>query len=215
MERYKFPPMLGPSSRHSEGSRQWAECLGNEIEYKVDRAAERGVDELIPLIKKVLSAATPPWEVWPEPPCKSIDAFFQLCTGRTYDQIWCMIKYYKEDNDLSRSLDVSRANEQATTVQAGGDKKSNRIIHNDIMNDRKVIQGTGRVYLLRRIAREAPAVLAAYEQGEYKSVRAAADAAGIPRLTQTSKLRSAWKKATVEQRAEFIKMIQGENDGRV
>jgi hypothetical protein len=39
--------------------------------------------------------------------------------------------------------------------------------------------GNSKSYLLRRIARDAPEVLADYEHGKYKSVRAAAKAAGI------------------------------------
>lgn len=39
--------------------------------------------------------------------------------------------------------------------------------------------GTGAAYLLRRLARDFPDILIAYERGEYRSVRAAAKAAGI------------------------------------
>jgi hypothetical protein len=39
--------------------------------------------------------------------------------------------------------------------------------------------GNNSEYLLRRLARDAPAILKAYEDGKYKSVRAAAKAAGL------------------------------------
>ena len=37
VERYHFPPMLGPASDQPEGSYEWGECYGNELDYHVDR----------------------------------------------------------------------------------------------------------------------------------------------------------------------------------
>jgi hypothetical protein len=47
-----------------------------------------------------------------------------------------------------------------------------------------------------------------YEAGEFKSVRAAAIAAGIVKVpTVIDKLRAAWKKATKEERLAFLEEI--------
>jgi|HubBroStandDraft_6_1064221.scaffolds.fasta_scaffold142654_6 hypothetical protein len=91
MKRYKFPPMLGPASAHPEGSREWAECLGNELDYRAERAVAYAVDDLLAVVDKAMSAEIPPWTVWPDPPCGSADAYFRLCTGLSYEQI-CVLK---------------------------------------------------------------------------------------------------------------------------
>jgi hypothetical protein len=67
-----------------------------------------------------------------------------------------------------------------------------------------------RSSLLRRLARDAPDVLDAFERGEHKSARAAAIAAGILKPpTPLADLRRAWKKASAEQRATFRESICG------
>jgi hypothetical protein len=68
--------------------------------------------------------------------------------------------------------------------------------------------GTGAEYLLRRLSRMDGDWLKRYEAGEFKSVRAAAIAAGIVKVpTVIDKLRAAWKKATKEERLAFLEEI--------
>lgn len=198
--------MLGPASAHPVGTPEWAECLGNELDYMIERANDHGVEGLVPLIRVAITASTPPWKVWPRPPCDTPDTYFELCTGLNYKQLWEFINTLKEDHGLARSLDVVRE----TNARGAGRPRKDRNIPYDVRNISTDGQdgGNSRSYLLRRIGIKAPEILAAWERGEYKSVRAAADAAGIPRLTKTSILRSAWKKASAEERAEFIRMIE-------
>ena len=51
MERYHFAPMLGPASHQAEGSYDWAECYGNELDYHVERLADE-VDRFAEIIGK-------------------------------------------------------------------------------------------------------------------------------------------------------------------
>jgi hypothetical protein len=71
-------------------------------------------------------------------------------------------------------------------------------------------QGAGSAYLLRRIARmkDGEAILERYDRGEFKSVRAAADAAGIPRDTTLAELRRAWRRASENEKNAFLAELQ-------
>ena len=84
MERYHFPPMLGPASRQAEGSYEWAECYGNELDYHVESLADE-VDRFAGIIGKLVAADPPLWTIFPKPPCRT-DAFFRLCGGMTQEQ---------------------------------------------------------------------------------------------------------------------------------
>jgi hypothetical protein len=69
--------------------------------------------------------------------------------------------------------------------------------------------GNGAAYLSARIARDRPDVLARMKAGEFKSVRAAAVAAGIVRAkTPLDALHAAWRKATAAQRRQFLEAVR-------
>jgi hypothetical protein len=70
--------------------------------------------------------------------------------------------------DLQRLMEAERAEEEGERITRG-----RPVIHNDIMNS-KAEQGTSSTYLLRSLARKSLETLAAYERGEFRSVRAAA-----------------------------------------
>lgn len=59
--------------------------------------------------------------------------------------------------------------------------------------------------LSARLAQEFPDIYEAYMRGEYRSIRAAAEAAGLvkPSNDPLQRLKSNWKKATAKQRKEF------------
>jgi hypothetical protein len=101
------------------------------------------------------------------------------------------------DPDDKRLMQTALAEAQAKTVKPGAH-------HDQIM----MKQGKSAEYLLRRIAKEAPEILPRYEAGEFKSVAAAARAAGI-KVGQSplQKLRSAWKAASLEEREIFAAEI--------
>jgi hypothetical protein len=128
----------------------------------------------------ILGERTKPWEVWPEgSPCGTFDAFFPLCCGRSYEQIRALIADYLGDVDLTRKLDAAKDRADAK-VRKQGVRTDLSEHHDNIMKSR---QGTDQHYLRRRLARDHPKVLAAYERGKYPSVRAAAIAAGHPPAT--------------------------------
>jgi hypothetical protein len=85
MERYHFAPMLGPASHQAEGSYDWAECYGNELDYHVERLADE-VDRFAEIIGKLVAADPPPWTIFPKRPCRTADAFFRLCGGMSQEQ---------------------------------------------------------------------------------------------------------------------------------
>jgi len=69
--------------------------------------------------------------------------------------------------------------------------------HDDVMN---LGQGNQVAYLLRRLARERPDLLNAFERGEFKSARAVDIAAGIVKPpTALDILRRTWAKASPDE----------------
>jgi hypothetical protein len=86
MNRYHFPPMLGPASGKPEGSYEWAECYGNELDYHVERLADE-VCSFGQIIGKLVATDPPPWTIFPKPLYRTADAFFHLCGGMTQEQI--------------------------------------------------------------------------------------------------------------------------------
>jgi len=102
-----------------------------------------------------------------------------------------------------RPLAVAVGEEQGETVKKGPKPKRDSLSDNESSS-----QGTGSAYLLRRLSRMGGDWLARYEAGEFKSVRAAAIAAGIVKVPSViDKLRAAWKKATKEERLAFLEEI--------
>jgi len=74
---------------------------------------------------------------------------------------------------------------------------------------RKLKEGTGRDYLAARINRDHPEIAERVKAGEFRSIRAAAIVAGIVKVkTPLERLFAEWKKASQEERAEFLKSIK-------
>jgi hypothetical protein len=69
-------------------------------------------------------------------------------------------------------------------------------------------RGANIAYFRSRLAREHPAFLARLEAGEFRSVRAAAKAAGlIHERTRLEELARAWQRANAEDRAAFLATV--------
>ena len=69
--------------------------------------------------------------------------------------------------------------------------------------------GTSAEYLKSRLARDAPEVLEQLRAGEFKSVRAAAKAAGIVKEpTRLEILKKTWTKADADERLRFLEWVQ-------
>ena len=91
MERYHFPPMLALHSDKPQGSDEWAECYGNELDYHVERLVDE-VHRFAQIVGKLVAADPPPWTIFPKPPCRTADAFFRVCGGITSDQIAAVLR---------------------------------------------------------------------------------------------------------------------------
>ena len=69
--------------------------------------------------------------------------------------------------------------------------------------------GNSQNYLAARINRDHPEIAERVKAGEFKSIRAAAIVAGIVKVkTPLERLFAEWKKASQEERAEFLKSIK-------
>ena len=105
MERYHFPPMLGPPSGKPQGSYEWGECYGNELDYHAESLADE-VDRFAEIIGKLAAVDPPPWTIFPNSPCRTADAFFRLCGGMTSDQVAAVLAACGHTNlaDVVRDL---------------------------------------------------------------------------------------------------------------
>jgi hypothetical protein len=107
--------------------------------------------------------------------------------------------------DVDRKVDVEKARAQAAIISQG-----TRTDLDEHLSNRKKLSGggTNQDYLLRRLAREAPDILASYERGEFPSAAAAARAAGIAKKESPMALvRRAWKNASAKERKQIIAWI--------
>ena len=70
-------------------------------------------------------------------------------------------------------------------------------------------RGNSKEFLAARINRDHPEIAERVKAGEFKSIRAAAIVAGIVKVkTPLERLFAEWKKASQEERAEFLKSIK-------
>jgi hypothetical protein len=104
--------------------------------------------------------------------------------------------------DETRQMTVG---EIVAEVQALGEHGTNQYSNG---GDRHVyLQNPGRAsrYRIARLKRDHPTIAEALARGEYRSVRAAAIAAGFVReLSPLDYLRRSWRKASAEDRATFL-----------
>lgn len=130
--------------------------------------------------------------------------FSDFATHPLPDGLGCdmkrLIALCKGNDQAVKFLEAQRGREQKEAVRKGPKPKG------DSLSDKESLsQGTGSAYLLRRLSRMDGDWLARYEAGEFPSVRAAAIAAGVVKVpTGLDRLRTAWKKATPEERQAFI-----------
>lgn len=204
---HEYPPMLGPMEAVPVGSAEWAERLGLRIKHGVENIEHQGIDRLEPLIRLVLDTTPSPWEVWPDPPCRTPDRFFQYAASTDCRDLAKLIAAYKgEDYSLVRMLRAATAEAEQTIADENEKRGKAPDPHNDVM--RVGGQGNAASYLLRRLARERPDILEAYERGQFATPTAAARAAGFKvDTTPLVKLRRAWKRASPEDRETFREEI--------
>lgn len=123
----------------------------------------------------------------------------------TYGQLMELCK------DFPTVVDALAKN--APKGKRGGDRRSERAKDNQASArtlDRK--GGSAAPVLQAKLAERFPEVWADFLAGKFRSVRAAAEKAGLvkPGHDPLARLKSNWKKATAKQRAEFLKFIEAE-----
>ena len=96
---------------------------------------------------------------------------------------------------------------EATTGKPGGDRQSDEVksIHDNIINGS--VQGTSKAYTLDRLKRERPDLYKRVVAGELSANAAAKEAGWRKEQSPLSKLRSAWKAASLEERENFLAEI--------
>lgn len=213
-ERHQYPPMLGPLEAVPVGTPAWAERLGLRILNAVETTEQHGVDRLIPWIEMALGAKPKPWQVdWPEDrPRRTPDQYLKYAAGVDCISIAKLIAAYRGETDpLVRRL--LRSTAEAEAEIADENKLGGVSLQKDL--PRVGNEGPTAAHLLRRLAREAPDILARYERGDFKTATAAARAAGFKvGPTELQKLHRAWKRASPEQRANFLSEVCAEKASR-
>jgi hypothetical protein len=204
-ERHQYPPMLGPLEAVPAGTPAWAERLGLRILNAVETTEQHGVDRLIPLVEMALEAGEPkPWNVFPEGrPCRTPDKYLRYAAGVDCVSVAKLIAAYKgEAHPLVRQL--QRCTAEAERVIAEENEKRG-MSNPDVLHIRVPRPGSRNTsYLLRRLARDHPDILAAYERGEFKTPTAAARAAGIIKdKTSLEKIQALLPKLSDAERAEL------------
>jgi hypothetical protein len=200
IEPYKFQAMLGPPEDWPVGSVEWAERMGQRLQIALDRVGDWEIPRILPVIEAVLDAEPPPWTVWPAvKPARTPERWFEIVTGEPIDSVVKLIEAYQPGSPLIRRLQVtvtSKAQKKGERRWADGPSKRRGSGPNTLER------------LLARLARDRPDILDGYKKGKYQSVRAAARAAGLVKnTTPLDHLRRAWKKADLEQRAQFLKEV--------
>ena len=188
-ELLKIPgKILGPWRSYPPGSIERAKSFGIDI-----MSAAEQVETTVEMwsAKLDLLDKERPWETLG---IASKGDFIKAVTGRT-------------DAEVRRVL-VERA--KANPLAEHGEVGNGRGRDSDATST-----GRGSEYLLARLARDADKcpkaadILAAFEAGKYPSVRQAAIAAGIVRVpSQLDVLRKAWRKASDDERGEFLDWLQ-------
>jgi hypothetical protein len=188
--RHEFPPMLGPAEEASVGSIEWAERISRRLQLATDSLSRDTVHHLQRCIKQIWEAEPRPWEIWPEDrPCGTPDEYCRIVTGHPWKALVALIQEMGEEQlgFTFRDMQAELAKAQAEHRKRGRPKKENSA------HGTNLTRGSNKAdHLLRRLARDHPIILRRYEKGEFKSVRAAAKAAGLikepNRLEQTQKL---------------------------
>jgi hypothetical protein len=163
------------------------------------------LENLPPLVLKIGKG-----RLWTTIAPRGRDPFVEFSDFATHplpDGLGCdirrLISLCKGNDQAVKFLEAQRGREEKHAVRKGPKPKGDSLSDNESSS-----QGTGSAYLLRRLSRMDGDWLERYEAEEFKSVRAAAIAAGIVKVPAAiDKLRAAWKKATKEERLAFLEEI--------
>lgn len=207
---YQFPDSmgLGPAEDYPVGSVEWAERISARLQIETRSITSESVRILYNTIRAIWDARPRPWDIWPQPqPFLTPDDYCLNVTGHTWNFLVGTVLEFRGDNDLfSREMLTELARTQAEHRSQGTRTDQH---HSIGMKLSRLDQGGNqRSYLLRRLARDYGEILAAYERGEFKSVRSAAKAAGIVKdLTPFEQILKLLPKLTDEERADLIFLV--------
>jgi hypothetical protein len=211
---YKFDPMLGPYEEYPVGSLEWAERISQRLQVNTRAMSRNSVRHVRAVLRDIFSATKPPWEVWPKlSPIGTPDDYCRVVTGHSWSLLLQIVQELSEDEEPDLTFNGYVMRTELAKAQAEHRKQGVRtdLLPYEIRKsaDHGADGGTSASYLLRRLAKDEAfaAILAAYERGEFKSVRAAARAAGLIKdqtplqiiLKQLPKLLSVDERATVRR----------------
>lgn len=109
-----------------------------------------------------------------------------------------------EITDWNERVKVERTEDTGKAAPALAQHGGERTKPDEQGSDATLKRDRGAAYLAARLKRDAPEIAARVERGEFKSMRAAAKAAGIIReKTKVEKMKALWNAASPEERAEF------------
>ncbi len=206
----EFKAMLGPYSDYPVGSSKWAERISAVLQNRVKDINHQTAPYLTKHLREIFTKTPKPWSVWPDPPYNTPDDYCKDVTGHKWDEIISLVAKFAGDEKLELMMRSELGRTQAKYRKRGRPSKENAAV------GRHKIKGQGSnnsQRLLRRIARDYPQILKAYEAGEYRSVRAAAIEAGIIKIPTSFerteknilKGRSEWN---TRQKKHLIKLLE-------
>jgi hypothetical protein len=187
-----------PRNAREPGSPEWCSQTVSLLKesYKVVRIDHRRFDEYLSEVR-----AHKAWEKVPiGNPYGTEDRMMMVELGRHSDEI------KKELDAIKRQEEVPLARAQAKAVDPKGGRPNKETPTKGRSLGKQGPNTNER--LLRRLARDHPDTLDAYERGEYPSVRAAAIAAGIIKPpTPFEQIKKLIPKLTDAQRQELRAML--------
>jgi hypothetical protein len=214
LKRFEFPPMLGPAEDQVHGSPAWALRIANRLSYQINNLDRDSVRLLCSNLWAIVKEPIRPWDKWPEEaPCKTIDAFLQLASGKTYGQIHALVAKYQGDQDLTRELEAMKA---ASDVEHRGPGRPSKENGCNTTNLGKTASGKrSRLdvpHTLRRLHRERPDLLDRVTKGELSANAAAIEAGFRRKLTPFEQVMKLLPKLTEEERRQLRQLLDTDLD---
>jgi hypothetical protein len=208
LERFEFPPQFGPWTEASRtpGTPEWGQLATARLGSYVDQSSDYGsAARLRDYLAELLEEPKKPWEVWPAGnPCKTLDIYFQRCGGKNCEQVIALIEKWLGDTALAEKLRAAQTAADVEHRPHGGARRGSGF---QAAISRLKMGGTTTPAVLRRIARAGRQdVLDDYANGKFKSVQAAARAAGVakPPPSVLVLCHRLWARMTKAERRRFM-----------
>lgn len=201
---HKFAPAseLGSAEDYPAGSIEWAERISKRLQIGAKSITQHTVHHLWDTIKAIWAVQPRPWEIWPEGnPFQTPDDYCLAVTGHSWEFLVGMVAAFAGEDD-----EISTEAMRAELARSQVEHRPQGAHH---ANSKMRVGSTNRDYLLRRLARDHPEILARYERGEFKSVRAAAIAAGIIKPTTLfDQFRKVVAKMSIVDRRKGLRFLE-------